>query len=316
MIIDVHAHVFLRPLIRFHPDATPFMSAEQQLAVMDQLGIDKAVILPLLCPEVLPEGQSLDEILQICSLYPERFIPFCNIDPRLTSSLYSSDIEYYLFLLEQFRQFGCRGLGELTAKVYWDDPKLVSLLRACSQIGFPVIFHTSLIGTSDYGPMDDLGFPRLRRVLSRLPDLKLIGHSMAFWSEISGDVTPADKTAYPSGAVRPGGKVVEMLATFPNLYADLSANSGYNALARDPEFAFDFIERFQDKLLMGLDYCSPKNERPLVHWLRNARDEGKISQTAFVKVVGENAMRFLHIDSQSPGGCELSRKSPDPTQSR
>ena len=46
MIIDVHAHVFAFPKIK-QPGSTTFMSAEDQIAVMNAKGVDKAVILPL-----------------------------------------------------------------------------------------------------------------------------------------------------------------------------------------------------------------------------------------------------------------------------
>ena len=39
------------------------------------------------------------------------------------------------------------------------------------------------------------------------------------------------------------------------LYGDLSANSGNNALSRDPEFTPAFLKRHQDKLIFGSD-CS------------------------------------------------------------
>ena len=44
MIIDAHAHVYLNPRIKFTPDGTTMMSAEDQLSVMDKLGIEKTVI--------------------------------------------------------------------------------------------------------------------------------------------------------------------------------------------------------------------------------------------------------------------------------
>jgi hypothetical protein len=37
------------------------------------------------------------------------------------------------------------------------------------------------------------------------------------------------------------------------VYGDLSANSGRNALARDPEFAAGFLERHKAKLMFGSD---------------------------------------------------------------
>jgi hypothetical protein len=45
------------------------------------------------------------------------------------------------------------------------------------------------------------------------------------------------------------------LSDYPNLFGDLSANSGNNALSRDPSFTADFLQRHQDKLFFGSD-CS------------------------------------------------------------
>ena len=43
------------------------------------------------------------------------------------------------------------------------------------------------------------------------------------------------------------------LQDYPNMYGDLSANSGQNALIRDEVHAIDFIKRNQDKLIYGSD---------------------------------------------------------------
>ena len=83
MIIDAHAHVYAFPKIKDPLTMTTFMSAEQQIELMDAKGIDKAVIMPLNNPEAPGEKQSIGEVLYICEKYPGRFIPFCNIDPRL-----------------------------------------------------------------------------------------------------------------------------------------------------------------------------------------------------------------------------------------
>jgi hypothetical protein len=44
-----------------------------------------------------------------------------------------------------------------------------------------------------------------------------------------------------------------LLSDYPNVYGDLSANSGRNALARDPEFAAEFLRRHRAKLMFGSD---------------------------------------------------------------
>src|ERR1019366_2292816 len=51
----------------------------------------------------------------------------------------------------------------------------------------------------------------------------------------------------------PAGVTDKLLADYPNLYGCLSANSGNNALSRDPAFTADFLKRHQDKLIFGSD---------------------------------------------------------------
>ena len=58
---------------------------------------------------------------------------------------------------------------------------------------------------------------------------------------------------YPKGPVKPGGLTDKLLGDYANLYADLSAGSGLNAITRDPEFYRGFIARHSAKLLWGSD---------------------------------------------------------------
>ena len=51
------------------------------------------------------------------------------------------------------------------------------------------------------------------------------------------------------------GVTDKLLGDYANLFGDLSANSGNNALSRDPQFTPDFLRRHQDKLIFGSD-CS------------------------------------------------------------
>ena len=45
------------------------------------------------------------------------------------------------------------------------------------------------------------------------------------------------------------------MSDYANMYGDLSAGSGLNALTRDEDFTRDFLTRHQDKLVFGSD-CS------------------------------------------------------------
>jgi uncharacterized protein len=297
MIIDAHAHVFANPRIRYTPQSSAFMSAENQIAIMDRLGIDKAVILPLSNPEILPEYQGIDEVLRICDRYPGRFIPFCNVDPRLMGSMLKVDASHFEFILEQYKQAGCKGLGEISAKLYWDDPRVLNLLEACSRVGFPVTFHTSTTGTGDYGLVDEIGFPRFEKVLKNFPNLIFFGHSQAFWAEISGEVSLEDKISYPNGPVLPGGAVPRLMRTYKKLYADISANSGLGALTRDEAFAYDFINEFHEQTIFGLDYCLIEIERQHITWLKTAKEKGNISAVAYENIMYRNICRVLKLNS-------------------
>ena len=48
-----------------------------------------------------------------------------------------------------------------------------------------------------------------------------------------------------------GGVVPRLLREYDNLYADLSAHSGYNALKRDPAFARKFLDNSATNFCTG-----------------------------------------------------------------
>src|SRR4051794_36630031 len=100
---------------------------------------------------------------------------------------------------------------------------------------------------------NNTGYPQFDKVLRAYPRTMFIGHGDLFWAHISADV-PTDR-GYPAGPIKPGGLTDKWLSDFPNLYADMSANSGNNALSRDTDFTRDFLVRHQRKLLFGSD-CS------------------------------------------------------------
>lgn len=296
MIIDVHAHVYMDPRIRPYPGApTPFMSAAQQIAVMDRLGIDKAVILPLNSGECPAEPQSIGEVLHLCAQYPGRFIPFCHVDPRLARHPDDIAVEDFDFLLGQHKDLGCKGIGELTARIPWTCNPMLCMLESAAKLGLPVTFHTITPDCNSYGVLDEMGLPGLEEVLGQFPDLILFGHSQAFWAEMSGDLTPGTKNGYPTGRVLPGGALPRLFRRYPGLHGDISAGSGFNALTRDPEFGIEFMTEFQDRLLLGLDFCSPTNDPQHVQWLTRLRDEGGIAPEVFEKVTWRNANRLLRL---------------------
>jgi len=103
---------------------------------------------------------------------------------------------------------------------------------------------------------------------------------------------------HPQAAASGGGAgatVPELLKKHPNLYGDLSAGSGFNAISCDSEFGYHFIEDCQDKRLFGTDICHVSQNIEIVDWLNNAVAQGKISQACYDKVTHLNAKRVLRL---------------------
>jgi predicted TIM-barrel fold metal-dependent hydrolase len=296
MIIDIHSHVYINPKINFY-DSGPFLSAKQYVNIMEKFGIDKSVILPFNNAEAPCEPQSFGEIAEIMDCYPDRFIPFCCPDPRLPIIPENADVDYYVKLLSKYKSLGCKGVGELTARIPWDNHLMQFYLAACEQLELPVIFHTITADCNTYGVIDEIGLPKLEAVLKNFPKLKMIGHSAAFWSEISGDIKNSTvKNGYPSGKVLDGGAIPRLLRQYSNLYTDISANSGLNAFKRDEDFAFKFIEEFQDRIMFGLDICCSIETSPHLDWLKWSKANGNILATVYEKITWKNANRVLNLE--------------------
>ncbi|MCX7795435.1 MAG: amidohydrolase family protein, partial [bacterium] len=275
-MIDIHTH--LGRLLREDIPVT----VEELIENMNKWGVEKAVVLPL---DATPEGSTFwfttEQVLEVYRRYPGRIIPFCKLDPRQISNSPKTDFRW---ILQEYKDLGCRGVGEITANLYIDDPMVLNLFAQCGELDMPVLFHlVDRIG-APYGLVDDIHLPRLERTLKELPETVFIGHAMSFWAEISADVSEETRGGYPKGPITKPGRLQELLRKYDNLYGDLSAGSGFNAITRDPEYGYKFLEEFQDKLLFGTDFCHHNQEVPIVDYIKNASKEGKISKTAYEKI--------------------------------
>lgn len=138
-------------------------------------------------------------------------------------------------------------IAEQKFGVACDAPEMLAIYRLAEQHGVPVLMHWQ------FG-MYNHGFDRFHRVLEQFPRVTFIGHAQTWWANI--DANHRDQTVlYPKGPVTPGGLTDRYLRDYPNMFGDLSAGSGLNALTRDEAFTREFLVRHQDKLLYGSD-CS------------------------------------------------------------
>ncbi|MBR0219289.1 MAG: carboxylesterase family protein [Clostridia bacterium] len=209
--------------------------------------------------------------------------------------------------LAEYKEAGALGVGELCVNERMDSPLLQALFAAAESMEMPVLFHMSPEVGFQYGIVDEPGLPLLEETLKKHPHLKIIGHSQPFWIEISGDA-PTDREGRNSrgeGPVAPGGRVVELLRKYPNLYADLSAGSGFCAIVRDEAFGLRFLEEFQDQLLFGTDTVDVHSpwQPPLADWLEEKYGLGLISEAVLRKICYGNAEKLfgklLHDDENT-----------------
>lgn len=128
-----------------------------------------------------------------------------------------------------------------------------------------------------------LDFASLGSVLDQYPSIIFIGHGPLFWKHIA-----AEKKKNPSmqaGEIEQEGLVSHFLRNYPNLYADISAPSGYYALDRDHAFAGKFLTEFDNKLLFGTDNYFLGHEKLL--------DSLNLSAKSMEKIMGSNSQKVL-----------------------
>ena len=297
--LDIHVHVVRQHCVPVRLGSggdlvNEYCEPEELIALYDDLDIEKGLLLPEVSPECIPQTVSNEEILAICADYPDRFVPGCNIDPRNyfndTTSPFASGLRWY-------KDKGCRILGEICCSMQMLDPRLQALFKAAQDVDIPILFHLAPFVDDNYGLADLPGLPGLEETLRKFPKLKVFGHSQAFWCEMSPYKGQNVRFGYPKGRIEEEGRIQELMRRYPNLYGDLSAGSGYNALVRDREYAAKFLAEFQDRLFFATDICSPELTRAkmpqLGTLLRDMVARGEISQEVFDKVAAGNARRVL-----------------------
>ena len=124
MFIDIHVHTRKRPGPPRLDGRQAYATPEYLIERYDKLGIEKAVCLVLVRMQHYPTINQ--EIQEICEEYPDRFIPFCNVDPasdQFSRQPLGSPLRYY-------KEQGFKGIGEVTTTC----PSQIHLCRTCSNM--------------------------------------------------------------------------------------------------------------------------------------------------------------------------------------
>src|SRR5437867_2889003 len=222
-VLDLHQHVL-------YNGRTP----EQMLAHQLEHRITTTVLLPgegWLLPVI---GGNRD-CAAFETTHPGRFVRFACSDPAESRTI---DV------LRGNLKRGALGIGEMKFHVAVDSPEMHRVYKLAEALGVPVLIHF------EYETYNT-GIERFEAILREYPKVNFIGHAQTWWGNISADLNPLE--LYPKGPVKRGGLTDRFLSDYPNIYGDLSAGSGLNALARDEEFARDFVRRHERKLIWGSD---------------------------------------------------------------
>lgn len=224
-IIDIHQH-------------TNYSKRTDEALVAHQrkMGISKTILLPAGSKYGLAaEAGGNDTVLAVAKKYPKEYVYFANELP---------DIPEARPVIEKYLKMGAIGIGEQKFPVDADSQHMQLIADIAKEYKVPVLMHFQH-GAYNYG------IDRFHKMLEKYKSVNFIGHAQTFWSNISK--TAEQPVMYPTGKVTPGGITDRLLADYPNMFADLSAGSGYNAFHRDPDHGREFIKRHQDKLLYGSD---------------------------------------------------------------
>lgn len=272
MIIDFHVHTaYYRSRT---PDYTELLqqgwgerldwmletysSPEAFVGLMDEAGIDYAVILAELAP--ITSGIAANEdVAKFCS-HSQRLIPFASIDPN-TSERPVEELE------ELVRHQGFRGLKLYPTyqHFYPNETKIYPLYAKAQELDIPVLLH---IGSSIFsGSRMKYGDPIfLDDVAVDFPKLKLLqAHSgRPFWYQ----------------------KALTLARIHKNVYMEVSGLPPQNLLNYFPE-----LERIAHKVIYGSDWPAVPTIKENITALQGLN----ITEEAKRMILGKNAAKLLRL---------------------
>ena len=280
-VIDIHQH------LGYSGRTDAALLAHQQ-----KMGVTTTVLLPSGRPEKRPsthdgvanglqaEAHGNEACERFARAHGEAYRFGANEVPDLDDAV--AEIERYL-------KRGGVIIGEQKFGVAADSAAMRRLYECAQANDVPILMHWQ------HG-MYNHGFDRFHRVLEAYPRVTFIGHAQTWWANI--DRGHADqKVLYPKGPVTPGGYTDRYLADYANMFGDLSAGSGLNALTRDEGFTRDFLTRHQDKLLYGSDCNDSVGEGEKCQGAQTLAVIRRLAANSTIerKLLHDNARRVLKL---------------------
>ncbi len=281
-IIDIHQHTNYRE-----------RTAQQLIAHQRTMGVTQTILLPAGSDVKRPStadgkhnglggvGAGGNETaLTMSRQHPKEFFFGANEVTDLPEA--RAEIAKYL-------DNGAIVIGEQKFGVECDSAESQVLYKLAGEYRVPILMHFQ------HGTYN-LGFERLHKMLEKYPATIFIGHAQTWWANIDKNHTD-QKVLYPKGKVTPGGLTDRYLADYPNMFADMSAGSGLNALTRDEDHTRGFLDRHQNKILYGSDCDDRVGKGPGCSGSQTIAAIRKLSpnKAAERKILFENAKNVFRI---------------------
>jgi predicted TIM-barrel fold metal-dependent hydrolase len=281
-IIDIHQHV------NYAGRSNTVLLAHQRA-----MGISKTILLPAGRPLNRPstnnaasnglEAKCLgnEECYQFALEHPTEFRFAANEVP---------DIPEAVETIEKYLKLGAVAIAEQKFAIDCDSPEMQRLYELAGEYRVPILMHWQY-------QRFNYGFERFHKMLEKFPNANFIGHAQTWWANIDAAYQDNARNLYPKGKVTPGGLTDRYLRDYPNMYGDLSAGSGLNALKRDEDHARAFLHRHQEKLVYGSDCDDLAGAGEACQGAQTIAEVRRLAPEAKVrrKLFSENARRLFGI---------------------
>lgn len=279
-IIDIHQHT------NYHGRNDESLIAHQRM-----MGVTTTILLPAGTPmdrDSTHKGKS-NGLAAKCGMTDTcQKIALAHAGEYIWGANEVTDLEEAHDVIEKWLKQGACIIGEQKFHVECDSPQSQRLYELAAAYNVPILLHFQ---HQTY----NLGYDRLHKMLAKYPKTNFIGHAQTFWGNIDKAHNPKD--LYPKGKITPGGLTDRYLADYPNMFADMSAGSGLNALTRDEEHTTVFFARHQDKILYGSDCADHFGRGPGCQGAQTIAMIRKLAPNKAVerKILFENSKKLFRL---------------------
>ncbi len=217
MIIDIHTHLFPKAIRQNREDyfagepafkrlyespQAKLASADDLIAVMDEQGVDKAVIFGFPWRKASTFKLHNDYIINAVNRYPDRFIGFGCFDAYSEASLDET---------ERCLDGGLSGIGELAFYQSGIDSEVLArlepIMAICHAKALPVMIHTNEPVGHQYPGKTPNTLNQIYRMVASYPNNTIIlahwGGGLFFYSLLKKEVRETLKNVYFDTAASP-----------------------------------------------------------------------------------------------------------------